>query len=134
MRGRLGSSPRSVRTMDRNEQKENGPQAALALVNRISVWLKKAGVQDSEVRATLAIALADFLDAARTTGEHLEAMLSQDPAQPESADRALEHAGSISAYLFGEAKDHLLEIEELWETEVEERLAALGTPESPQDE
>jgi hypothetical protein len=120
--------------MDRDEQHEDRARATVALANRISAWLKKSGVQDPEVRTTLAVELADFLDAARNTGEHLEGMLSQDPAQPESADRALEHAGSISVYLFGEAKDHLLELEALWEAQVEERLAALGTPQAPNDE
>ncbi|MEP7227853.1 MAG: hypothetical protein ABI785_10865 [Gemmatimonadales bacterium] len=41
----------------------------------------------------------------------------------------MEHATGISTYLFGEAKDHLLELELFWEEHVEERLAALGTPE-----
>jgi len=59
-------------------------------------------------------------------------MLAEDPTDPESADRALEHAGAISAYLFSEAKAHLLEVEALWESQIEERLAALGTPESPE--
>jgi hypothetical protein len=120
--------------MDRNEQQGDRPRATVALTERISAWLTNAGVQDPEVRATLAVGLADFLDAARTTGEHLEAMLSLDPAQPETADRALEHASSIAVHLFGEAKDHLLELEALWEMQVEERLAALGTAESPNEE
>jgi hypothetical protein len=46
----------------------------------------------------------------------------------------LEHAAGLGVYLFSEAKDHLEELEALWESQVEERLAALGTPESPEVE
>jgi len=104
----------------------------VALTDRISTWLKKSGVDDGDIRATLAVGLTGFLEAARTTRERLEAMLAEDPTDLESADRALEHAGVISAYLFSEARDHLLEVEALWESQIEERLAALGTPESPE--
>ncbi len=117
--------------MDRVKQNDERSRSVVIFTERISAWLKKAGVQDGDVRATLAVGLADFLYAARTTGEHLEGMLSEDPSAPDGADRALEHAGAISAYLFGEAKNHLLELETLWETQVEERLAALGAPEPP---
>jgi hypothetical protein len=106
----------------------------VTLIDRISAWLKNAGVRDADVRATLAVGLCDFLDAARNTEGHLEAMLAEDLDQPESADRALEHAAGLGVYLFSEAKDHLEELEALWESQVEERLAALGTPESPEVE
>ena len=115
--------------MDQNEHRRERARTQVAFTDRISAWLRRSGVQDADVRATLAVGVADFLDAARTAGAHLAAMLSEDPTHPESADRALEHAGAISAYLFGEAKDHLLELEALWDSQIEERLAALGTSE-----
>src|SRR4051812_632032 len=115
------------------EDHQQRTRAVLALTDRVSAWLKRSGVQDGDIRATLAVGLADFLEAARTTGEHLESMLAEDPGNPQSADRALEHASAMSVHLFGEAKDHLLELEALWERQIEERLAALGSPESDED-
>jgi hypothetical protein len=131
MRGPLGISRTSLKeTMSKSGDHQQRTRAVVALTDRISAWLKKSGVQDGTIRATLAVGLADFLEAARTAGEHLEAMLAEDLGTPASADRALEQAGVISAYLFSEAKDHLLELEAVWESQVEERLAALGTPDA----
>ena len=101
------------------------------LAGRFSAWLKRAGVRQGDTRASLAVGLSDFLDASRHTQAHIEAMLAEDPIDPEGADRALEYAAHIGILLFSEAKDHLLELEALWKKEVEERLAGRGAPEPP---
>jgi hypothetical protein len=100
----------------------------VAFTDRIATWLARAGVDDLDKRATLAVGLADVVFAARVATDDLMAMLQEDLSEPKSADRALSRAGSISTYLFGELKDHLLDIEALWEEEIEEKLAARGTP------
>ncbi len=95
----------------------------VALVGRISAWLERAGVQDPDHRATLAVGLGDTLRAARETAEALEYMLKEDPITTEGADRALTQSGIMSAWLFTEIQDHVSELAEVWETQLMERLA-----------
>jgi hypothetical protein len=128
------SQPSQARAkMDTNERRQLEAREHVTFTNRISLWLKAAGVDDSDVRATLAVGLADLTHAASVATKHLEGMLNEQLADSESADRALEHAVGISTYLFTELKDHLLEIEEVWETEIEERLAERGSPDPQED-
>jgi hypothetical protein len=111
----------------------NTADEQVAFTNRIASWLANAGVDDLDRRATLAVGLADVVHASRVAAVDLMGMLQEDLSVQNSADRASQRAGRISAYLFGELKDHLLAIEALWEEEIEVRLAARGTL-KPDDE
>lgn len=117
---------------DESEGREQA-RKVIAATNRISVWLTQAGVTDTDRRVTLAVGLADLISAAQVVETQLNEMLSEDVRDPAAADRALANACAISAWLFTELKDHLLELEEIWEPEVETRLAALGTPDATED-
>ncbi|MET0395796.1 MAG: hypothetical protein ABW277_03120 [Longimicrobiaceae bacterium] len=99
--------------------------ATLDLTNRLTSWLRSAGVKDSE----MAVDFADILSAARHIEEILTQLLTVEPTRPEGADEALSHLGKLHVWLFGEMKHHLLELEDVW-PRLENRLVELA----PKDE
>ena len=107
----------------------------VALTARIDSWFTRAGISDPERRATLTVGLADTLAAAAQVGNQLEIMLAADPRSTEGAEAAAEAIGIMEAWLFGEVKHHVAEIEVLWEAElwarVAERLPPDDTDETP---
>lgn len=100
----------------------------VALADRLASWLRSAGV----TRTELAVDLADTLGAARHVQVLVDQLLALEPANPQDAERALQHLGALHAWLFGEMKYH---IEELWlgwpeiEAKLEEAL-----PEQPSEQ
>jgi hypothetical protein len=100
----------------------------VALTGRVSEWLRKAGVHDADARATLAVGLVDSLAAARHVAADLEFLLQLDPDQPAQADEALRLTGRMHAWLFTELKDHVAEMESVWEPAFEEELVKRCSP------
>jgi hypothetical protein len=98
------------------------------LTGRVSDWLRRAGVHDADARATLAVGLVDSLAAAQHVTMDLEAMLELDPDQPAQADEALRLASQMHAWLFTELKDHVAEMESVWEPAFEEELVKRCSP------
>ena len=109
------------------------PADTVALTNRVTKWLQRAGVSDEDRRVTLAVGIADSLSAAVHVAKHVERMLASDPITIDGAETALTAASGIEAWLFGELKDHLLELEECWESEIIDRLGG-HLPPSPDEE
>ena len=105
----------------------------VALTGRVSDWLRRAGVQEPDARATLAVGLVDSLAAARRIAADLESLLKLDPNQPAQADEALQLAANMHAWLFTELKDHVAEMEQVWEPAFENELAKRGSPEEEED-
>jgi hypothetical protein len=103
-------------------------QRHVRLTGRVSDWLRKAGVDNDEAQATLAVGLVDSLAAARHVATDLESLLDLDPSMPAEADHASQLAGQMHAGLFTELKDHVAEMEALWEPMLEEELAKLCPP------
>ena len=101
----------------------------VALTGRVSDWLRHAGVHDPDARATLAVGLVDSLAAAQRIAADLESLLALDPDQPAQADEALRLATNMDAWLFTELKDHVAEMELVWESVFENELAKRGSPE-----
>ena len=105
----------------------------VALTARIDSWFARAGISDPERRATLTVGLADTLAAAAQVGDQLEIMLGADPRSTEGAETAAEAIGIMEAWLFGEVKHHVTEIEVLWETELWARVAERLPPDDIDD-
>jgi hypothetical protein len=108
------------------------PSAAehIAFVSEIDDWLARAGVDDPDRRATLAVGLADSLRAADHVREDLRDSLRLDPSDPAQADQALSHVANIHVQLFTELKHHLLEMEDIWEEALEVPLDARSSTDS----
>jgi hypothetical protein len=87
------------------------PADTVALTSVVSAWLERAGVNDGERRATLAVGIADSLAAAAQVADELELMLATDPTTADGAEAALTAPGSIDAWLFTELKNHVSELE-----------------------
>jgi hypothetical protein len=100
----------------------------VALTGRLSEWLRRAGIEDPDARATLAVGLVDSLAAAQRIAADLESLLELNPAQPAQADEALQLAGNMHAWLFTELKDHVSDMELVWESAFENELARRGSP------
>ena len=109
------------------------PMETVALSNRVTKWLQRAGVSDEDRRVTLSVGIADSLAAAVHVANAVERMLAADPISTEGASMALTAACDIEAWLFGELKDHLLEMEECWEAEIIHRLGE-RIPPDPDEE
>src|SRR5690349_7231470 len=65
----------------------------VAFAGSLARWIERAGVDDGESRADLAVGMADVLNAATRAAQELEAMLQLDPQKPDGADQALTHLG-----------------------------------------
>jgi hypothetical protein len=104
----------------------------IELTNTASQWLARAGVVDPDLRATLAVGLADSVHAMEVSLAEIEGMLSTDPTTEAGADQALTHCGVLGAYFFNELKWHLEDMASVWESALEGRLAERLPPD--QDE
>jgi hypothetical protein len=109
-------------------------QQHVALTGRVSEWLRQAGVSDADARATLAVGLVDSLAAAQHVAADLERMLELNPSKPVEADSALQLAANMHAWLFTELKDHVAEMEAVWEEAFEEELVKHCSPEEADDD
>jgi hypothetical protein len=99
-----------------------------AALNR---WIERAGVADGDIRADLAVGMADILNAAAQAARELEALTQLDPQRPDDADRAL----SILAYLHvlfdTEIGGHLEDLRARWA--VLEQAVSATAPPDPSD-
>ena len=95
----------------------------VALANRVSKWLRRAGVENAKVRADIAVGIADSLAASTTMRRHLTRMLAADPRQSRGARKALHHAVFASTWMFDELLWHLQDMKRVWERHLENRLA-----------
>ncbi len=96
-----------------------------ALADRISEWLRSAGVTHTE----MAVDLADIVGAAKYAENAIMELLKLDVRSPTDADSALEQLGRLDAWLFTEMKHHLEELQRAW-PELEGRLVELA-PDDP---
>lgn len=87
----------------------------VAMARAIGDWLRTAGVDDDEDRASISVDLADALSAAEHIARRLKDLLRLDPRTRDEADEALAVAGEISVYLFEELKWHVTSLERMWE-------------------
>ena len=83
---------------------------------RLSRWLREAGVERME-----AVDFSDIVFGARVVERTLEEMMRLNPWRARDRDRALGHAGVLSAYLFTEIADHLSGLQKDW-PELEHQL------------
>jgi hypothetical protein len=86
----------------------------LELTSALSRWLNAAGIADDELRADLAVDLADTLHAAEVARAELGEILKLQIASRGQAALALQHAANIEVQLFSELKHHLEELESRW--------------------
>jgi hypothetical protein len=110
------------------------PKQHVALTGRVSEWLGRAGVNDADARATLAVGLVDSLAAAHQVAADLERLLELDPDTAGDADQALQLAANMHAWLFTELKVHVAEMEAVWEPAFEEELVKRCSPEEEDDD
>jgi len=92
-------------------------------VRQISAWLERAGVDNADARASIAVDLADALAGAERAAAALDAMLATDPTTPDGAGAALGYAAQVRTWLYTEVKYHLDDMDPLWEPEFEDKLA-----------
>jgi hypothetical protein len=109
-------------------------RAQIDLSNRITRWLRSAGVTDADARSTLAVGLTDALYAMEVSTREIRAMLDTDPTTESGASQALHHCGMLAAYFFGEVRDHLADMLAVWEPALEDKLAAKLPPDSEESE
>ena len=100
------------------------PAEHVAFTAQIDRWLMAAGVANADDRATLAVGLADSLRAAGQIATALDALLATDPRSTSGADEALTHLARMHVEMFNELKDHVAEMEPLWEGVLVEAVAA----------
>ena len=117
----LESAPQTLMAPD--PETDSNAARTVALASRISQWLAAAGVKDPS--PTFAVGLADSVAAFEHITHHLTLLLETNPRIPEQADKAVTHLGAIAAWYFGEAKDHMLELEASWDS-LEATIAGLG--------
>lgn len=91
-------------------------------VQRITAWLRTVGLGDTE----LAIDLADTFHATGRARQLLAEAMACDAAVPDGADLALAKVTEMRAWLFGEAKSHLEDLQSSWDR-LEARLVGLGS-------
>ena len=95
----------------------------VAFADALADWIRRAGVNDGEAVADLAVGFADTIYSALRAQLELESLLRLDPGTPEGADTALGHLGYLHALFLTEIKPHVLDLETRWET-LEECLSA----------
>lgn len=91
-------------------QRFNDGQGAGALASELSAWLRRAGVQHTD----LAVDVADLLYAARKVEGAVQELLRLDLTEPKHVERAVDELGKMHAWLFTEMKPHLEELEAAW--------------------
>ena len=115
------------------EEVQQWAREQIALTNRITRWLRAAGVTDEVARSTLAVGLGDSLYAMEVATREIHALLATDPTTEEGATRALHHCGMLGAFFFSELHDHLVDMRAVWEPAFEDRLAARLPPDPDDD-
>jgi hypothetical protein len=113
---------------ERTPEQQQSAGEQIALTNRITRWLKAAGVTDEVARSTLAVGLADSLYAMEVSAREIYALLATDPTIEEGASQALQHCGMLGAFLFSELHNHLEDMRAVWEPAFEDKLAARLPP------
>jgi hypothetical protein len=105
---------------------ENDRDAAenLELTQRLTTWLRSAGI----ARTTAAVDLADVLAAAKRADTLVRRLLKLKPDRPQDADEALRILGQLRAWLITEMKPHLDDLEKAWPI-LESRIERLGSAE-----
>jgi hypothetical protein len=109
MRKRLGKRASAKRSVQR--------------VQRITRWLERAGVRDSDTRATIAVDLSDALDAMDVIDGHLSAMLRTNPQTRDGNDHALTHVSGLGVWWSTELRFHVQRLHRHWEKDVEAVVA-----------
>ena len=94
----------------------------LAVANRVSNWLVRAGVASPRSRSTLAVGIADSLAATTIIRRNLNAMLAANPRTSAGVRRAARHAVRAGTWMFDELLDHLQEMKRVWERDLERPL------------
>ena len=130
---RLGNGAGNL-TLEERPNAQVVARAQIDLTNRITRWLRSAGVTSEDARSTLAVGLADTLYAMEVSTREIMAMLETDPTTESGASQALHHCGMLSAYLFGEVRDHLADMLVVWEPTLEEKLADRLPPDTEESE
>jgi hypothetical protein len=121
-------------SQERTPEEQAVARAQIHLTNRITRWLRSAGVTDEGARSTLAVGLADTLYAMEVSAREIRALLATDPTTESGASQALHHCGMLGAYLFGEVHDHLADMLVVWEPAFEDKLAAKLPPDPEESE
>lgn len=85
--------------------------ATAALANELSHWLRRAGIERTE----LAVDFADLVHGAKVVEASLHRLLALDLEQSAEAELAMEELGRMHAWLFTDMLPHLKELEEGWQ-------------------
>jgi hypothetical protein len=124
------ASDKFVISDDDSDARQREARAQVNFSNQVTLWLRHAGVNDEDARATLAVGIADVIHAMEVTTREFRGLLATDPSSEAGAEQALHHMALIGAYFFGEIKNHLEDMQRVWETVLEEVIAERLPPDS----
>jgi hypothetical protein len=99
----------------------------VSFAGALNRWIERAGVADGDVRADLAVGMADILNAAAQAGRELEALMQLDPQRPDDADRALSTLAYLHVLFDHEIGGHLEDLRTRWSV-LEQALCATAPP------
>ncbi len=89
---------------------EHGINHTVILADNLAAWLRDTGFPQTNI----AVDFADIIAAARRVEELLPRLVSLHTDDGNDAEQALACVGKLHAWLFGEMKHHLEELEHAW--------------------